>query len=83
MRSVTVRRREWLTWLYCLDWLDRLNWLKLRKWIANKLLINSVSCVNAAAQFAGIAALDGSDDSINEISINEICGDFWIYLSSF
>ncbi|MDC0353480.1 aminotransferase class I/II-fold pyridoxal phosphate-dependent enzyme [Candidatus Pelagibacter sp.] len=31
----------------------------------NKLLINSVSCVNAAAQFAGIAALDGSDDSIN------------------
>ncbi|MDC0030855.1 aminotransferase class I/II-fold pyridoxal phosphate-dependent enzyme [Candidatus Pelagibacter sp.] len=31
----------------------------------NKLLINSVSCVNAAAQFAGIAALDGSDDSIH------------------
>ena len=30
----------------------------------NKLLINSVSCVNAAAQFAGIAALDGPDDSI-------------------
>ena len=25
-----------------------------------KLLINSVSCVNAASQFAGIAALDGS-----------------------
>ena len=33
----------------------------------NKLLINSVSCVNAAAQFAGIAALDGSDDSINQM----------------
>ena len=33
----------------------------------NKLLINSVSCVNAAAQFAGIAALDGSDDSINDM----------------
>ena len=33
----------------------------------NKLLINSVSCVNAAAQFAGIAALDGSDDSIHEM----------------
>ena len=32
----------------------------------NKLLINSVSCVNAAAQFAGIAALDGPDDSIND-----------------
>ena len=31
----------------------------------NKLLINSVSCVNAAAQFAGIAALDGPDDSIH------------------
>jgi len=30
----------------------------------NKLLINSVSCVNAPSQFAGIAALDGSDDSI-------------------
>ena len=30
----------------------------------NKLLINSVSCVNASAQFAGIAALDGPDDSI-------------------
>ena len=33
----------------------------------NKLLINSVSCVNAAAQFAGIAALDGPDDSIKEM----------------
>ena len=31
----------------------------------NKLLINSVSCVNAAAQFVGIAALDGPDDSID------------------
>ena len=31
----------------------------------NKLLINSVSCVNAAAQFAGIAALDGPDDPIH------------------
>ena len=33
----------------------------------NKLLINSVSCVNAASQFAGIAALDGPDDSIHEM----------------
>ena len=33
----------------------------------NKLLINSVSCVNAAAQFAGIAALDGPDASIHEM----------------
>ena len=31
----------------------------------NKLLINSVSCVNAVSQFAGIAALDGPDDSIH------------------
>tara|TARA_B100002051_G_scaffold163235_1_gene154207 strand:- start:7152 stop:8321 length:1170 start_codon:yes stop_codon:yes gene_type:complete len=31
----------------------------------NKLLVNSVSCVNAAAQYAGIAALDGPDDSID------------------
>ncbi len=30
----------------------------------NKLLINSVSCTNAVSQFAGIAALDGPDDSI-------------------
>ena len=35
----------------------------------NKLLINSVSCVNAAAQFAGIAALDGPDDSIHEMMV--------------
>ena len=31
----------------------------------NKLLINSVSCVNAPTQYAGIAALDGPDDSID------------------
>jgi aspartate/methionine/tyrosine aminotransferase len=34
---------------------------------ANKLLINSVSCVNAPSQFAGIAALDGPDDAIHEM----------------
>ena len=33
----------------------------------NKLLINSDSCVNAAAQFVGIAALDGPDDSIHHM----------------
>ena len=32
-----------------------------------KLAINSFSCVNAAAQFAGIAALDGPDEPINEM----------------
>jgi len=31
----------------------------------NKLIINSFSCVNVPSQFAGIAALDGSDDSIH------------------
>ena len=35
-----------------------------------KLLINSVSCVNAPTQYAGIAALDGSDESIN-LMMNE------------
>jgi len=35
----------------------------------NKLLINSVSCVNAPSQFAGIAALDGPDDSIHAMMI--------------
>ena len=30
-----------------------------------KLAINSFSCVNAPSQFAGIAALDGPDDSIH------------------
>jgi len=33
----------------------------------NKLIINSVSCVNAPSQFAGIAALDGPDDSIHKM----------------
>ena len=35
----------------------------------NKLIINSVSCVNAPAQFAGIAALDGPDDPIHEMMV--------------
>jgi aspartate aminotransferase len=33
----------------------------------NKLIINSVSCVNAPSQFAGIVALDGSDQPINDM----------------
>ena len=32
-----------------------------------KLAINSFSCVNAPSQFAGIAALDGSDEPIHEM----------------
>ena len=32
-----------------------------------KLIINSVSCVNAPSQFAGIAALDGPDEPIFEM----------------
>ncbi|MDA9062589.1 pyridoxal phosphate-dependent aminotransferase [Candidatus Pelagibacter sp.] len=35
----------------------------------NKLIINSVSCVNAPSQFAGIAALDGPDDPIHEMMV--------------
>ena len=35
----------------------------------NKLIINSVSCVNAPSQFAGIAALDGPDDPIYEMMV--------------
>jgi len=35
----------------------------------NKLIINSVSCVNAPSQFAGIAALDGSDQPIHDMMI--------------
>ena len=33
----------------------------------NKLIINSVSCVNAPSQFAGVAALDGSDQPIEDM----------------
>ena len=32
-----------------------------------KLAINSFSCVNAPSQFAGIAALDGPDESIHHM----------------
>ena len=44
----------------------RLGWVWPQHLIdhVNKLLINSVSCVNVA-QLVGIAALDGPDDSIN------------------
>mgnify|MGYP001157313636 FL=1 len=35
----------------------------------NKLIINSVSCVNAPSQFAGIAALDGPDEPIHEMMV--------------
>ncbi len=34
-----------------------------------KLAINSFSCVNVPSQFAGIAALDGPDDPINQMMI--------------
>ena len=37
-----------------------------------KLAINSFSCVNAPSQFAGIAALDGPDDSIHHLSLIHI-----------
>ena len=35
----------------------------------NKLIINSVSCVNVPSQFAGRAALDGPDDPIHEMMV--------------
>jgi aspartate/methionine/tyrosine aminotransferase len=34
---------------------------------ATRLAINCHSCVNAATQFAGIAALDGPQDSVDEM----------------
>ena len=33
--------------------------------MARKLAVNSYSCVNSAAQFAGIAALKGPQDSVD------------------
>ena len=37
-----------------------------RPWreVARKIAVNSYSCVNSAAQFAGIAALEGPQDSV-------------------
>ena len=48
------------------DWLENGMERMARKLIPHvtKLAINSFSCVNAPSQFAGIAALDGPDDSI-------------------
>ena len=46
----------------------RLGWSVWPESLVNhvvKFCINNHSCVNAAIQFGGIAALDGSDDSIN------------------
>jgi aspartate aminotransferase len=34
---------------------------------ARKLAVNSYSCVNAAAQFAGLAALEGPQDAVDEM----------------
>jgi aspartate aminotransferase len=39
-------------------------WPKPWREIARKLAVNSYSCVNAATQFAGIAALNGPQDSV-------------------
>ena len=40
-------------------------WPKPWRDIARKLAVNSYSCVNAATQFAGIAALNGPQDSVD------------------
>ena len=39
-------------------------WPKPSREVARKLAVNSNSCVNSAAQFAGIAALKGPQDSV-------------------
>ncbi len=39
-------------------------WPKAWREVARKLAVNSYSCVNSASQFAGIAALDGPQDSV-------------------
>ena len=40
-------------------------WPKAWRDVARKLAVNSYSCVNASAQFAGIAALKGPQDSVD------------------
>jgi len=40
-------------------------WPRAWREIARKLAVNSYSCVNASAQFAGIAALKGPQDSVD------------------
>ena len=40
-------------------------WPKPWRDVARKLAVNSYSCVNASAQFAGIAALKGPQDSVD------------------
>ncbi len=40
-------------------------WPKPWREVARKLAVNSYSCVNSAAQFAGIAALEGPQDSVD------------------
>jgi len=40
-------------------------WPKPWRDVARKLAVNSYSCVNSAAQFAGIAALKGPQDSVS------------------
>jgi len=40
-------------------------WPKVWRDLARKLAVNSYSCVNSAAQFAGIAALKGPQDSVH------------------
>ena len=40
-------------------------WPKAWRDVARKLAVNSYSCVNASAQFAGIAALNGPQDSVD------------------
>ena len=44
-------------------------WPKPWREVARKLAVNSYSCVNSAAQFAGIAALEGPQDSVEAMRV--------------
>ncbi|MBV8289677.1 MAG: aminotransferase class I/II-fold pyridoxal phosphate-dependent enzyme, partial [Hyphomicrobiales bacterium] len=48
-------------------------WPKPWREVARKLAVNSYSCVNAAAQFAGIAALEGPQDSVQAMRAEFDC----------
>ena len=49
-------------------------WPKAWRDVARKLAVNSYSCVNASAQFAGIAALKGPQDSVAPCARNSTGG---------
>ena len=52
-------------------------WPKLWRDVARKLAVNSYSCVNSAAQFAGVAALKGPRIRSPRCGRNSTCGARW------